>query len=94
MAGNPLADAARAAAGIPQDGAIPGAGADAGGGLGDLLTALKSGQISAERLMQLLALLAGAGQAPGGMMPQGGGNPIEQAMMMQGGGGGGGGYGG
>lgn len=86
---HPLAEAARSAAGIPQDGAIPvGApGALGGGGFADLLMALRGGQVSAERLLQLLALLAGAGQAPGGGQAT---SPIESALL--GGGAGGEGY--
>lgn len=84
IARNPLAEAYRSAEGIPQEGAIPvGApGAPGAGGIGDLLLALRGGQVSAERLLQLLALLAGAGQAPGGGQQQGG-SPIEAAMSGQ-----------
>ena len=83
-----LAAAARQSSGTPQKGAIAGDALSPD----DLLLKLRSGQVSAGALLQLLAMIAGMGaQGPGQMMqgpPQGGGNPIQDAMMQGGGGGG------
>lgn len=80
-----LASAARGAQGIPQAGVTPQSGID------DLLLQLQSGQVAPEQLMQLLALLAGAGGGvpvpPTQGMEPGGMSEIEMAMLAQGGGG-------
>jgi len=62
-----LAAAVRGAQGIPQGNPVQqGPGSTAGGlDIGSLLAALKSGQVSAESLMQILQLLMGSGQMPG-----------------------------
>lgn len=91
-----LSQAARDAEGIPQD--LPSyaeGGAGASSALPDILAALKGGQISAQSLMQLLAMLLQSGQLPGGgaaqapegmdamMGSQGGQSPIEAAYLGQ-----------
>ena len=98
-----LAAAVRQAQGIPQGNPVQqGPGSTPGGlDIGSLLAALKSGQVSAESLMQLLSLLMGSGQMPtaGNMastqnagqggppgMPGGPSSPIAAAMMGGGGG--------
>jgi hypothetical protein len=76
-----LANAARAAQGIPQ--ALPSAGGagDQPLALPDLLAAMKSGQFSPQALLQLLAMLLGNGQAgPTQAAPQTS-SPIEQAYL-------------
>jgi len=96
-----LAALAQAAQGIPQSGAIPAPspaapGVDPEGGLESLLMQLRTGQISAGQLLQLVAALVGQGgpQQPQPQMEQGP-SPEEMAMMQaQGGGGGAGGMGG
>jgi len=78
---------ARAAAGVPAPGAIPAAsGADAAAapGIAELLAALRSGQVSAGSLLQLLALISGLGA--GGLPTAGGGgaeesSPVEAAFL-------------
>ena|SRR2546425_11669521 len=62
---------ARQMNGAPQDGAVPtpGGSTDSGLDIEQLLAAVKSGQVSAGSLMQLLALLMGQGMGmPGGNM--------------------------
>lgn len=74
-----LAQAAQQRAGIPD--ALPAHPAPPTGGQGlpDMLQALRSGQISPEVLLQMLAALAGLGVGtPGGGMMQGRG-PISEA---------------
>lgn len=82
-----MAQQAQAQGGMPQAGAVAGEGQD----LSSLLMQLRSGQVSAESLIQLLALLSGAGGLPGGggpgpgggMGPGGPGTEIEAAFMGQ-----------
>lgn len=78
--GMDLAMAARAAEGVPQEGAIPG-----GTSVNDLLAMLQSGQMDPAMLMQLLAVLSGMGPGFGAgapaAAPQAGASPIEAAMM-------------
>lgn len=87
-----LSQAARAAEGIPQD--LPSyadqpAGGAGGSALPDILAALKGGQVSAQSLMQLLAMLLQSGQLPGGGAGAGpqGMTPEDMAAMMGGQGG-------
>jgi len=63
-----LAQAVSQRGGQPQDGAVPspGGSTDSGLDLETLMAAMKSGQVSAASLIQLLSLLLGQG-----MMPQG-----------------------
>jgi hypothetical protein len=99
-----LSAMARQAQGIPQGNPVEqGPGSTPGGlDIESLLAAVKSGQVSAESLMQILQMLMGSGQMPqaGNMAsiqnagqggPQGGpgagGSPIAAAMMGGGGGG-------
>ncbi len=85
-----LSQSARDAAGIPQDlpsYAGPGVGAEGQPSTLDLMSALKGGQLSAAKLLQLLAMLLNSGQMPqGGGMPgggqeAGGSSPIEAAYL-------------
>lgn len=84
-----LAAMAQAAQGIPQAGAIPAPAAGPGGGgdIQDLLLQLRSGQISAGQLLQLVAAMLGAqgggGGMPMGQAPQGPSSPIEMALAGQ-----------
>ena len=77
-----LSQAARGAEGVPQN--LP---QDAGGAsdVGALMELLRSGQFSAESLLQLLALLSGiGGQGLGleGAAPPGeGASPVEAAFL-------------
>lgn len=57
-----------------------------GGGAGDILAALASGQISAEQLLALLAMLSGLG--PGGLPGVGGPGPLPEGVGPAGPGGG------
>ena len=49
--------------------AAPDANITGGGDIGGLLQALSSGQLGAEQLLQLLALMSQGGQGPGAGMP-------------------------
>jgi len=78
-----LAGNARASAGIAEPSAVP-------GGIGDidsLLTALRTGQLSAETLLPILMLLASGGGAGPGMGPGGPGGGMPAGPPMPGGGG-------
>jgi hypothetical protein len=88
-----LAALAQAAQGIPQSGAIPAPsaaapGVDPEGGLESLLMQLRTGQISAGQLLQLVAALVGQGGPQQPQMQQEP-SPEEMAMMQAQGGGGG-----
>jgi len=73
---------ARQMSGVPQEGAVstPGGSTNSGLDIEQLLAAVKSGQVSAGSLMQLLALLMGQG-----MNPQGGGDMSAIQNAGQGG---------
>lgn len=81
---NPLVDAARAAQGVPQTGVTPGPqgvpGQQQPGDTPDILTLLKSGQISAGSLLQFIAALVGATSQQQQSNDQGA-SPIESALM-------------
>lgn len=59
-----MSAAARGAQGVPAGDALPGAAS-----LQDLLLQLTGGQVNQDMLLQLLALLAGAGGVPSGAPP-------------------------
>lgn len=82
--GYDLAGAFRDPGGIPAE-AMPHAGvpsdAMAPGDVSGVLQQLRSGGMGAEQLLQLLALLAGLGQAPGGARGPAAGGPPQEVMQ-------------
>ena len=79
-AGGQLSQMARGAQGVPNP---VGSGQGTGGGMDveQLLMMLRTGQIGAEHLMQLLAALTGAGAPPAQGGPPMGGDALAQAFM-------------